>query len=122
MRGRHGWQRRLVGTPSWAIGQDANFDGRTRFARRYKVIVDTQGFEADVEPDWSGFRSTDAVRELYRVTAEHIGKVAQELASEIVEEAPADALTQNRSELSALGQGRASGGGRVYGHRSHRPK
>ena len=99
-------QRRLVGTPSWAIGQVANFDGRTRFARRYKVIVDTQGFEgADVEPDWTGFRPTDAVRELYRVTADHIGKVAQELASEIVEEASADALTQNRSELSALGQG-----------------
>jgi len=70
-------QRRLVGTPSWSIGQVANFDGRTRFARRYKVIVDTQGFEgADVEPDWTGFRATDAVRELYRVTAEHIGKVA----------------------------------------------
>ena len=98
-------QRRLVGTPSWAIGQVANFDGRTRFARRYKVIVDTQGFEADVESDWTGFRATDAVRELYRVTAEHIGKVAQELAIEIVEETSADALTQNRSELAALGQG-----------------
>ncbi len=98
-------QRRLVGTPSWAIGQVANFDGRTRFARRYKVIVDTQGFEADVEPDWTGFCATDAVHDLYQVTADHIGKVARELAIEIVEEASADALTQNRSELSALGQG-----------------
>lgn len=98
-------QRRLVGTPSWSIGQVANFDGRTRFARRYKIIVDTQGFEDEVEPDWTGFRSTDAVRELYRITAEHIGKVAQDLAAEIVEEASADALTQNRTELASLGQG-----------------
>ena len=98
-------QRRLVGTPSWAIGQVANFDGRTRFARRYKVIVDTQGFETNVESDWTEFLATDAVRELYQATAEHIGKVAQELAIEIVEEASADALTQNRSELAALGQG-----------------
>lgn len=100
-------QRRLVGTPSWAIGAVANFDGRTRFARRYKVIVDTQGFdvEADIEPDWTAFRATDAVGELYRVTAAHIGKVAQDLATEIVEEASADALTQNRSELASLGQG-----------------
>lgn len=98
-------QRRLVGTPSWAVGQVANFDGRTRFARRYKVVVDTQGYEADVEQDWSGFLATDAVRELYRVTADHIGKVAHELAAEIVEEASADALTQNRTELASLGQG-----------------
>lgn len=98
-------QRRLVGSPSWAVGQVANFDGRTRFARRYKVIVDTQGYESDVEQDWTAFRATDAVRDLYRATAEHIGKVAQELAAEIVEAASEDALAQNRSELATLGQG-----------------
>jgi len=98
-------QRRLVGSPSWAIGQIANFDGRTRFARRYKVIVDTQGYETDVEQDWTAFRTTDAVRELYRATAEHIGKVAQDLAAEIVEAASEDALVQNRTELANLGQG-----------------
>lgn len=98
-------QRRLVGSPSWAIGQVANFDGRTRFARRYKVIVDTQGYEADVEPDWTAFCTTDAVRDLYRATAEHIGKVAQYLAAEVVEAASEDALTQNRTDLAMLGQG-----------------
>ncbi|AVT11449.1 ATP-binding protein [Paracidovorax avenae] len=98
-------QRRLVGSPSWAVGQIASFDGRTRFARRYKVIVDTQGYEAEVEQDWTAFRSTDAIRDLYRATAEHIGKVAQDLAAEVVEAASEDALTQNRSELATLGQG-----------------
>lgn len=98
-------QRRLVGSPSWAVGQIANFDGRTRFARRYKVIVDTQGYEAEVEQDWTGFRTTDAVRDLYRATADHIGKVAQDLAAEVVEAASEDALTQNRNELATLGQG-----------------
>lgn len=98
-------QRRLVGSPSWAVGQIANFDGRTRFARRYKVIVDTQGYETEVEQDWTGFRTTDAVRDLYRATADHIGKVAQVLAAEVVEAASEDALTQNRNELATLGQG-----------------
>ena len=98
-------QRRLVGTPSWAVGQVANFDGRTRFARRYKVIVDTQGFEAEVEQDWTGFKASDAVRQLHQRTADHIGKVAQDLAAEVVEESSADALSQNRSELASLGQG-----------------
>lgn len=98
-------QRRLVGTPSWSIGQVASFDGRTRFARRYKVIVDTQGYDADVEQDWTAFLPTEAVRDLYRATAEHIGKVAQTLATEIVEATSEDALKQNRTELATLGQG-----------------
>ncbi|MGR3909247.1 ATP-binding protein [Burkholderia sp. SR8] len=98
-------QRRLVGMPSWSIGSVASFDGRTRFARRYKVIVDTQGYEADVTQDWTAFRMTDEVQKLYSATAEHIGKVARELAAEVVEAASEDALTQNRSELATLGQG-----------------
>lgn len=98
-------QKRLVGMPSWSVGQIASFDGRTRFARRYKVIVDTQGYESDVEKDWSAFRQTDAVRELYRATVEYIGKVAKDLASEVVEATSEDALIQNRTELVALGQG-----------------
>jgi hypothetical protein len=97
--------RRLVGNPSWAIGQVANFDGRTRFARRYKVIVDTQGYEDEIGQDWTGFKSSDLVRELYQKTAELIREVAQTLATEIVEESSADALSQNRSELATLGQG-----------------
>ncbi|MFO3797960.1 MAG: ATP-binding protein, partial [Anaerolineales bacterium] len=69
------------------------------------VIVDTKGYEKDIEEDWTGFRSSDVVRELYRAAAEHIGKVSRELAEEIVEAASEDALTQNRGELATLGQG-----------------
>jgi hypothetical protein len=100
-------QRRLVGSPAWSIEQIASFDGRTRFARRYKVIIDTEGFEpgVDVAEDWTAFRATDAVRDLYRATADHVGKVAQDLAAEIVEAASEDALVQNRTELASLGQG-----------------
>lgn len=97
--------RRLVGNPSWAIGQVANFDGRTRFAKRYKVIVDTEGFESHVQADWTGFHSTSEVDELFKVTAEHIGQVALDLANEVMEATSEDALLQNRSELKSLGQG-----------------
>jgi hypothetical protein len=98
-------QRRLVGSPSWSVGQVANFDGRTRFARRYKVIVDTQGYDSEVEQDWTGFRPTELVRELHQATADHIAKVAQDLAAEVVEATSEDALTQNRTELATLGRG-----------------
>lgn len=98
-------QRRLVGTPSWSVGSLASFDGRTRFARRYKVIVDTDGFNDQIERDWTGFLRTEPVGELYKATAEHIERVAQDLAVEVVEESTTDALAQNRSELTSLGRG-----------------
>lgn len=98
-------QRRLVGNPSWAVGQVINFDGRTRFARRYTVIVDTVGFESEVEQDWTAFRKTDAVELLFKETAEHILAVANDLAAEIIEETSADALVKNRTELKNLGTG-----------------
>lgn len=97
--------RRLVGDPSWAIGQVANFDGRTRFAKRYKVIVDTEGFDKHVLQDWTGFYATPEVKELFQATADHITKVAQELAMEVMEATSEDALAQNRTELKSLGQG-----------------
>lgn len=96
---------RLVGNPSWVIGQIANFDGRTRFAKRFKVIVDTQGFEGHVLADWTGFQSTPAVEELFKAAADCISQVADELAAEVVEATSEDALVQNRSELKSLGQG-----------------
>ena len=97
--------RRLVGNPSWAIGQVANFDGRTRFAKRYKVIVDTEGFESYVLSDWTGFNSTPEVDELFKATADHIGQIARDLANEVMEATSEDALLQNRSDLKSLGQG-----------------
>ena len=98
-------KHRLVGTPSWTVDQIHSFDGRTRFARRYKVIVDTQGFEAEVEADWTGFMKTDRVQELFKKTTACIIEVAATIASEIIEESLEDALSENRLELAGLGRG-----------------
>uniref|UniRef100_UPI004047240D ATP-binding protein n=1 Tax=Rheinheimera sp. TaxID=1869214 RepID=UPI004047240D len=98
-------QRRLVGSPSWAVGQVANFDGRTRFAKRYKVIVDTDGFESDVEQDWTAFKPSSAVKELFEATAKHVEKISRELANEVADSASEDALSKNKDELVQLGYG-----------------
>lgn len=98
-------QRRLVGSPSWAIGQIANFDGRTRFAKRYKVIVDTIGFESEVEQDWTAFKSSSSVKELFEATAKHVEKISRVLANEVAESASEDALSKNKDELVQLGHG-----------------
>ena len=98
-------QHRLVGTPSWTIGQIASFDGRTRFARRYKVIVDTEGFDDCVERDWTRFQDSEAVGELHKATAACVEQIARELDTGVVEESSVDALAQNRAELTSLGLG-----------------
>jgi hypothetical protein len=98
-------KHRLVGTPSWTVGQIHSFDGRTRFARRYKVIVDTQGFEAEVESDWTDFKKSDRTHELFKKTTECITKVASTIAEEAIEDSLEDALSENRLELAGLGRG-----------------
>jgi hypothetical protein len=98
-------QQRLVGHPSWSVGQIAQFDGRTRFAKRYNVVVDTQGFESDVEEDWTRFKPSEIVTQLYRTTAEKVTEIAKELAAEVVDESSTDALMQNKRELATLGTG-----------------
>jgi hypothetical protein len=98
-------KHRLVGTPSWTVGQIHSFDGRTRFARRYKVIVDTQGFEAEVESDWTDFKKSDRTRELFKKATECIATVASTIAEEAIEDSLEDALSENRLELAGLGRG-----------------
>ncbi|WP_064035161.1 ATP-binding protein [Methylomonas methanica] len=98
-------KHRLVGTPSWTVGQTHSFDGRTRFARRYKVIVDTHGFESEVEPDWTSFKKSERVHELFKKTTACIIEVAASIAAEVIEESLEDALTENRLELAGLGRG-----------------
>ena len=98
-------KHRLVGTPSWTVGQIHSFDGRTRFARRYKVIVDTQGYDAEVEPDWIGFKKSERIQELFKKTTACIIDVAATIAAEIIEESSEDALSENRFELAGLGKG-----------------
>lgn len=49
------------------------------------IIVDTQGFDDQVFPDWTGFQSTSAVNELFKSAADCIGRVADELVAEVVE-------------------------------------
>lgn len=101
-------KHRLVGTPAWTVGTVHSFDGRTRFARRYKVIVDTQGFETEVESDWTSFKKSERVHELFKKTTECIIRVAASIAAEIVEESSEDALTENRLALASLGRGAQS--------------
>ncbi len=51
------WQGgRLVGQPSWILGNESIADKRTKAGRDYSVIVKTNDIGDFVQEDWSGFR------------------------------------------------------------------
>lgn len=54
--------------------------------------------------DWTDLHTTLEVEELFQITADHITKVAQELAMEVIEATSEDAHAQNLTELKSLGQ------------------
>ncbi|MYM85246.1 hypothetical protein GTP44_25320 [Duganella sp. FT50W] len=97
---------RLVGTPSWVVGNAVVLDGRGRFAKRYTIVVQC-GAEwiGDVAPDWTRFKSTDAVRAMNVAVADYAAKIFAKLSDEFVDDSSQDALVRNREsfrELSTL--------------------
>ncbi len=99
---------RLVGTPGWIVGETAILDGRSRFAKRYAIVV-RAGAEwiSEVEEDWVRFKSTDAVKALNAAVCDYAQKMFEKLSANFVEESSEEALVRNHEtfkELSTLGR------------------
>jgi hypothetical protein len=51
------WQNgKLVGEPAWVVGKITVLDGRSKEAKRYSVIVQSNDLAAFVKEDWTGFK------------------------------------------------------------------
>lgn len=99
---------RLVGTPSWVVGNAAVLDGRGRFAKRYSIVV-SGGAEwiKEIEPDWSRFKSSALVSAMNEVVGKYATDVFNRLSENFIDESSQDALIRNREsfkELSTLGR------------------
>lgn len=93
---------RLVGEPSWVLGNNLVIDGRTKFAKRYTFIVRIDGLYEEVKPDWTGFISSEKVSMVYDAVNDHVKKKLQDVSSEIREEAQCSVLRQHRSQIREL--------------------
>jgi hypothetical protein len=99
---------RLVGTPSWIVGNTAVIDGRARFAKRYSIVI-SGGDEwiQEIEADWSRFRTGPAVASLNEAVCRYAATVFEHLSANLVDESSEEALVRNREqfrELSTLGR------------------
>lgn len=94
---------RLVGLPSWTVGQMAILDGRVRFAKRYAIVIEC-GAEwlYEVESDWSKFKTTERTEHLFEAVNEYAQEMVEKLSANLIEENSEDALYKNREDLRTL--------------------
>lgn len=102
------WQGgRLIGEPSWIIGNHMVLDGRTKEAKRYSVVVQTNDLSEFITEDWTGFKrdkSLDPVFETIDSTVQEMfSKIAKENIGETTKQIKEDYRKQY-NELSPLAQ------------------
>lgn len=98
--------RRLVGTPRWAVGTQPVLDGRSRFAKRYAVVIEADGgWAPQVEQDWSRFKAVPEAEQLFAQVAAYVHRQVEALSASFVDENSEDALMRNREEFRNLPTG-----------------
>jgi len=94
---------RLVGMPSWLVGNAMAVDGRSRFAKRYSIIVQAGAeWGDDIEADWSAFKRNERTAHLFDRVRQYIQSVEETLSAGMADEQSRDALYQNREALRTL--------------------
>ena len=93
---------RLVGEPSWILGNAVLIDGRTRIAKRHTVVIKSDGLYDEVQPDWSAFKSSKLIDSLFQVVSEYVGKLFIRLSTERIQETRDSVLSQHREIIEGL--------------------
>ncbi len=102
------WQSgRLVGEPSWIVGHNMVLDGRTKQAKRYSVVVQTNDLAEYIREDWSGFKNIKDLNPVFDKVDEVVQNMFSEIAKENVEESTKQIKQEFKREynnLSPLGK------------------
>ena len=94
---------KLVGTPSWVLGDRTVFDGRTRAGRRFSIVVQCEDKFAElVEADWTGLRKEPLRDQLWEAVGDGVSRRIAELLKERASDVSVEALRQHREVLREL--------------------
>ncbi len=100
------WQGgRLVGEPSWVLGNLMILDGRSKEAKRYSVVIVTSDLADFIREDWTGFRKDDKLDKVYGAINIEVQKMFSKIAKDNIGETTKHirSLYQKQySELSPL--------------------
>lgn len=93
---------RLVGRPSWMVGEYKIEDARRKFALKHVIIVNADFLISDIIYDWSGFRKTEQVLEANKCLASYLRKYRLEYYKGKTTEVRDEALRNNKEALRSL--------------------
>lgn len=97
------WQsNRLVGEPSWVLGSEVVIDGRTKFAKRYTVVIKTNDLAEYIFEDWTGFKKVETMDKVYKEVISYVNKMFSEIAKDSLEETKQQIKSDFSSEFSNL--------------------
>jgi hypothetical protein len=94
---------RLVGSPSWIVGVTPIVDGRSRFAKRYSIVISCNAdWIPDLESDWSRFKTSENTDKLYEAVCRYSQEIIAKLSQEFADDSSEDALTRNKARFKEL--------------------
>jgi hypothetical protein len=84
------WQGgRLVGEPSWILGQEVILDGRTTLAKRYTIVISTNDLSEEVKEDWSGFKNNATMQNVFDAVSIYVNAKIAEISRSSIDETKA---------------------------------
>ncbi len=97
------WQGgRLVGEPSWILGNWMVLDGRSKEAKRYTVIVETTDLADYIREDWTGFKKDNKLDPVYEAINKEVQKLFSQIAKDNIEETTRTIRSQYKKEYNEL--------------------
>lgn len=97
------WQGgRLVGEPSWIIGKNMVLDGRSKQAKRYSVVVQTEDLADYITEDWTGFKKRGELDSVFDKINDCIQTMFSKIAQDNIEETTAQIKKEYRKEYEEL--------------------
>tara|TARA_R110002050_G_scaffold84104_5_gene179684 strand:+ start:3042 stop:4973 length:1932 start_codon:yes stop_codon:yes gene_type:complete len=97
------WQGgRLVGEPSWILGNLMVLDGRSKEAKRYTVIVETTDLADYIKEDWTGFKKDEKLKSVYEAINEEVQRLFSTIAKDNIEETTRNIRNQYKHQYNDL--------------------
>lgn len=93
---------RLVGKPTWELGNRMIRDGRTRLAKTHTIIVKSDDLINEVLPDWTGFYDNKLIDKVYDAIAEYVNNAIREIFSSKIEETKTEIVQSKINEIESL--------------------
>lgn len=97
------WQGgRLVGEPSWILGNVMVLDGRSKEAKRYSVVVESTDLAEFIKEDWTGFKKDEKLERIYAAINEEVQNMFSKIAKENIEETTRQIRTEYKKQYNDL--------------------